>query len=88
MSDDIIFPEFTSDGNQLSEFASRHLFDVLSKQYPDADNFELQRIGNDIIENLSIRMEQGYQPAVAKPNFDGSMDLIVLTVERLLKGGE
>jgi len=71
----------------LSRNVSGHFIRSLSSQFPDADETELQKIGDDIIENLSFRIEQGYKPAAARPNVDGSMDLIVLTVERRRKGG-
>lgn len=76
-----------SDDNQLSNDSIGRFIRSLNRHYPNASGAELNRIGNEIIQGLTSRIEEGYHPAVARPNFDGSMDVIVLTIEKLRKGG-
>lgn len=65
----------------------RNLFGSIKRQNPHLSNREIVRFQDDLLKNLSKRMDQGYYPAAAKPNLDGTMDVIVMSLERLRKGG-
>lgn len=65
------------------------LYDALKNRLPsEILPTDLIKLNNDLLISLSDYINTGYQPAVAKANSDGSIDLIVFDIKQLLEGGD
>ena len=62
---------------------------AIKAKRPELSRSQVSQLRNQYLTTMSQYMNEGFDPAVAKPTADGSMDVIVLTTERLnRKGGK
>ena len=60
----------------------------MKKKFPELTSTDVSHLRNHYLGTIGSYIEEGFQPAVVKPNPDGSMDVVVLTFERLKKTQE
>jgi len=56
---------------------------AFQQHHPHLDAPTINEATNKLLNNMSNHVGNGYQPAVARPNPDGSLDVIVLSLEEI-----
>jgi hypothetical protein len=60
------------------------LLSSLKRKHPTLSDQEAEKLRNDLIGNLSERMEDGFTPAAVKWNEDGSIDLRIMNTDDII----
>jgi len=60
---------------------------ALKKAHPELSLKDRRILRRQLLIAQAGYMETGYRPAVARPNPDGSVDVIILTLEKIQRKG-
>jgi len=77
-----------ADEKNLTISVTRRFNQVIKLRHPELSSAQISQLRNQYLTTMSQYMNEGFDPAVAKAHVDGSIEVIILTAERLNRKGD